>query len=1170
VGGTAIYNKDYTLSPSPGSFYPFSINIPASQSTATITVHALASNHGIERVILGLVPISLGDNPSPATWAYVVDPYHDRGMVSVQGYYSYTYTTTSQFNQGLLEGVNDTVVGNQLQLNSSLRLTGSPNDNSRAQYPYVNVACSARGTVTRVLVRDIIVNGTTIPAGTVAGEYWTAPVGRGRNPSRTTVDQYGNVWVGNRDEGSGNKGSITCIGLVIGGTRGIKNPDGSFTPDPSGEYLKPPFIYNTCIDRDGDGLIHTTYGLADILPWQGNGDPLQSGVDMADDEAIIEYVRTDGTQDRTIAVNRYNDVWIGGYGDRSIDRVDALIGLAQFAVNPNAGGYGGVIDQQGVLWSSQGLVRLVPDNNNPPNSTYEIINDAMGNYGIAADPHIATGFAAGFIWYVNNGNGYVYKLDPGLNPVQKRVLAGFSSGEGGAKGVVVDDNGHLWVGHDGSSRVGHLLTDGTFVYGVPVGNSGNSAPYGVSVDSEDKIWAACYGDDSVVRIDPSKGTPVTVSPTHLVESDILNVPLFAAEIYPDSSVLTTDDINDLDSLAYRLYNETDDLSAYIHQYELSTDTQDLLAQYEGGDTSVAAQLTEDLVTDLNIFDNDYYYIYYVDSTVTAYFDSLSIPSVMTQWPYLPGAEFARQNRLLIELAYPEITPTTQDGVAFFVHTQLSSYTYNLLAQYVGGNGTVAAQLISALVIDINGIIDRTSSIYERSYPDSQRFLGITLRTDTVNLMATSPSGPQLAQLNRMLLEDGFAEIAHMHSVTLPPGQADLRVDLDANEAPVNQYSYPYNYSDMTGFNNHIANPSLKPYEGYWIVMHDSTINGMEWGTVSWNPVTQSSGGRVEVYVRAADTRADVYARPFVPVDVDHGGPGNGVALTGVNGRFLEIRVALVRDSLSDNPILTDLTVSGKVTPTVIINVQPENQYLLEGETATFSVFATGNEPVTYQWLCNGNPISGATGLTLTVPDVHCFEDGNVYSVLVKDASTPQGLLSDEAVLSVDPQTIFIPNNASAANPPRPYPAHVNVAGLPTTVSKVTVNINGMNLTHPGNVSLLLVGPAGQTVLLMSGAGAAYPISNVYLVFDNDYSSLPNNSTIYTGTYKPTAYSSPTFPTYPSTSPAPPSPPYGTDLSVFNGHNPNGTWYLYAYDGGIDVGHPYVGTINGSWCITITP
>ena len=43
-----------------------------------------------------------------------------------------------------------------------------------------------------------------------------------------------------------------------------------------------------------------------------------------------------------------------------------------------------------------------------------------------------------------------------------------------------------------------------------------------------------------------------------------------------------------------------------------------------------------------------------------------------------------------------------------------------------------------------------------------------------------------------------------------------------------------------------------------------------------------------------------------------------------------------------------------------ITKQPANQAVTVGQTATFSVTATGTVPLTYQWFDNGTAIAGAT------------------------------------------------------------------------------------------------------------------------------------------------------------------------------------------------------------------
>ena len=189
---------------------------------------------------------------------------------------SRTYTFDADFAEGELVNVNYDDVPDQLQLNQTV-----------TPFPFVWVACSYRGTMVRIDANT----------GQIYGEYRTTPEtiwdhGDGVGPSRTTVDRYGNVWVGNRNDNlGGTNGSITRVGLVIGGTRGYKTNDKggtnyTFMPDPNGEYLQPPFKYCTAIDRDGDGLIHTSSGLGDIFGWDTNkvGSNDCGGVSLADDE----------------------------------------------------------------------------------------------------------------------------------------------------------------------------------------------------------------------------------------------------------------------------------------------------------------------------------------------------------------------------------------------------------------------------------------------------------------------------------------------------------------------------------------------------------------------------------------------------------------------------------------------------------------------------------------------------------------------------------------------------------------------------------------------------------------------------------------------------------------------------------------------------------------------
>ena len=70
-------------------------------------------------------------------------------------------------------------------------------------------------------------------------------------------------------------------------------------------------------------------------------------------------------------------------------------------------------------------------------------------------------------------------------------------------------------------------------------------------------------------------------------------------------------------------------------------------------------------------------------------------------------------------------------------------------------------------------------------------------------------------------------------------------------------------------------------------------------------------------------------------------------------------------------------------PPVIIS-QPVSKGLFVGDTATFSISLTDTVAITYQWYKNDAIIPGATGSTLTVPNVQLSDDGNVYRCVAQN------------------------------------------------------------------------------------------------------------------------------------------------------------------------------------------
>ncbi len=174
---------------------------------------------------------------------------------------------------------------------------------------------------------------------------------------------------------------------------------------------------------------------------------------------------------------------------------------------------------------------------------------------------------------------------------------------------------------------------------------------------------------------------------------------------------------------------------------------------------------------------------------------------------------------------------------------------------------------------------------------------------------------------------------------------------------------------------------------------------------------------------------------------------------------------------------------------------------------------------------------------------------------------------------VNTNTIIIPDHG----PGVPFPSSTGVSGVTGLIGKVTVTMTNVNHTFPDDVDMLLVGPHGQNVLLMSHSGNNGVLTNVSLTFDdratdgNGNTQYLPSSQILSGTYAPTQVGKVNLTnnfegtiTIPTNNP-PPAQPYGTNLAVFNGTTANGTWLLYVFDEATGD----QGEIIGGWSLGIS-
>ena len=97
-----------------------------------------------------------------------------------------------------------------------------------------------------------------------------------------------------------------------------------------------------------------------------------------------------------------------------------------------------------------------------------------------------------------------------------------------------------------------------------------------------------------------------------------------------------------------------------------------------------------------------------------------------------------------------------------------------------------------------------------------------------------------------------------------------------------------------------------------------------------------------------------------------------------------------------------LTVSD-IAVAPLITTQPAAQSVTAGQSASFSVAATGTAPLTYQWKKNGSNISGAISSAYTLPATAIGDNNAVFAVEVSNSAGT--VISITAALTVTPAPV---------------------------------------------------------------------------------------------------------------------------------------------------------------------
>ena len=183
-----------------------------------------------------------------------------------------------------------------------------------------------------------------------------------------------------------------------------------------------------------------------------------------------------------------------------------------------------------------------------------------------------------------------------------------------------------------------------------------------------------------------------------------------------------------------------------------------------------------------------------------------------------------------------------------------------------------------------------------------------------------------------------------------------------------------------------------------------------------------------------------------------------------------------------------------------------------------------------------------------------FNNENANGRWTLYAASPYGDPADQIgggwsiKIQTGPADLDLPAGTSSYGPAAPYPSVREVTGQTGLITDLNVRLDGVFHSHPDDIDMMLEGPGGQKVMLMSDACGSFDINAYGWLWDDEAPAMmPDDGT--TDVCAATSHR-PTDRQPGENLPAPaPAGPYSTSLSDFDLTDPNGAWRLWVADDG---------------------